>query len=246
MNFKTNLNKNTLIGNEIIKIYFENKTVEFVPPNLRKYIMDLDFLETYYVLKQNPDDFNKNINTGMKIETRYGILRYFLYTKFREEWFGYFIGSLFPNIEILDDKLLCNNSEITSEEYEILFDFIAVSCAEISYEDFIKKIDNSSSKIKDLTEDEKKQKEVQERLEKAKNKKNKKDTNKSNGNKITIDQIVIAILYEFSNLSIEDVYNMNMFTLLEFWSYIGKIIDNQIQIVAAGNGNLKEFTYFIH
>jgi hypothetical protein len=37
-----------------------------------------------------------------------------------------------------------------------------------------------------------------------------------------------------------------MVTLLDLWKYISKIVDNQIQIVAAGNGLTKKFTYFIN
>lgn len=251
MNFKTNFSKLTLIGNEVIKIYFDDKVIEFVPPNLRTYYSDLDFIEVYYVLRQTPDDFNKNVdNTNMFVETKYGILRFFLYTKFQIEKFEKFIHTLFPNLTILEDELVCGETPLTEQEYDILLDFIAVSCAEKDFKEFMKKIEiglpdsvEKSEGKKELTEHEKKMKDIQDRLDAAKAKKKNKDSGQKT---ITIDQIVIAILYEFKSLNINDVYDMNVFTLLEFWGYIGKIIDNQIQIVAAGNGNLKDFTYFIN
>lgn len=250
MNFKTNFNKLTLLGNIPNKIYFEDKTVEFVPPNLQLYLMDLDFIEILSLLKQSPEEFNKNIEvTKMVIETRYGILRFLLYSKFRTKDVEQFISSVFPNLKIIDDLLYCDDKKITEKEYNILLDFILVSCAEKGYDELIKELEVEAEikSERELTPAEKKMKELQDKVDKAKKKnKSKEPSSKSEESSITIDQIIIAILYEFPNLSIKDIYSMNMFSLLQFWTYVGKVVDTQIQIVAAGNGNLKKFTYFIN
>lgn len=244
MNFKTNFSKLTLLGNEKIKIYFDDKTVEFVPPNVRRYLTDLDFIEFMYILKMEPKDFSKIFNGNFVVETKYEVLMAILKTDYKTSLILQYFNELFPNIVYKESHLECN-TYITSEEYDLLIEFLLVSCAELSFDSLMSKIDGGKQEeIKPLTDLEKRKLEVEEKLKKAKEKK-KSQTDKKDSS-ITIDQIVVAILYEFPSLSIDDIYSMNMITLLDFWKYVAKVIDTQIHITAAGNGLTKDFTYFIN
>lgn len=247
MTFKTNFSKLTLIGNQEIKIYFENKTIEFVPPNLRLYLSDMDFNEMFYILKQTPEDYYKMANNidfivNNKYETLLAILKIFPRAKDLIKSFN----TVFPNLIYIENHFECNSSPLSSEEYETIIDMLLVSCAEKDYEEFLKGTKPKEEKKNSFQIEAEKRLEAAKakKLDKKKDKKENKESSKANN--ITIDQIVISVLYEFPGFTLDRVYDMNMFTLLEFWKYVSKVVDNQIQIVAAGNGNVKKFTYFIN
>lgn len=246
MNFKTNFNKLSLLGNEKIKLYFEDKTVEFVPPNIRLYLLDLDFQEFLYALKQTPETIEQIIKPiKFIVNNNYETFLSILKLDYKTELYIKYFNLLFPNLNYQNDQFVYQNIPLNWEEYDILLDILFISCGERDIDPFLKKVEGGLDSEVKFSESQKRFKELQEKIEKAKIKNKSKDK-KLDSKHITIDQIVIAILYEFKSLTLEKVYDMNMFTILEFWKYISKIVDNQIQIVAAGNGNIKEFTYFIN
>lgn len=245
MTFKTNLSRLSLIGNKPIKIYFENKTIIFRPPSISLYLTDLDFSEFLAILKEEPQEFNDTPGIGFIVETKYEIIQALLNMGYKKEMITQFFQLLFPNLTLNECMFYVDNEELTNEEYEILLKILLVSCGEKSLDEFIEYGNNTVAKSEVIVEDPllAKIRAQEQRLKEMKNKKEKKST--ADGSAITIDQIVIGILYEFPSFSLEDIYNMNMFTLLHFWTYVGKVVDTQIQIIAAGNGLIKKFTYFI-
>ena len=146
-----------------------------------------------------------------------------------------YFQQLFPNITY-DTTLRVKESILNSEEYAILLQFLWTTCGESDISLLLKE----ATKTNQLSEIELRTKEATDKIESIKNKN--KQKSKST---ITIDQIVIGILYEFPALTIERIYDMNMFTLLHFWGYASRSEDHKVQIVAAGTGNIKEFTHFI-
>lgn len=246
MNFKTNFSKLALLGNEKIKIYFDDKTVEFAPPNLQLYLLNVEFMEFKALFGLEIDDFNKQFNqTHFIVETKYDILMTILKTGYQQDNILKYLSIVFPNLEYREDLLYVDDKALIDEEFDLLIRILNISCAEVEIDPFLKEIGKgSTSKGIELLNDI--QKKNQEKIDAIRNKNTKtKDKSSTKDNAITIDQIVFAIMYEFS-LKIDDIYRMNMFTLLYYWSYISKVVDNQIQIVAAGNGNIKKFTYFIN
>jgi hypothetical protein len=70
----------------------------------------------------------------------------------------------------------------------------------------------------------------------SKNKDNEKDGLKT---------MLIAILYEFPQYKLEDLWNLNLYTIYYLFSYIGKIANYEVSKIAAGTGNAKRHKYFI-
>ena len=245
MNFKTNLTRLALLSGSNIKIYFENKVVELCPPSLKLYLTDLDFLEFLSLLKQKPVDFNKNIAlTGYSVETSYDVLQLLIKLEYKTSELLTYFKIIFPNSDFRDGVFYFNDQELTNEEYDIILEILLLTCAEGDLNLFLSKLETKEEPVvKKLSVIEKKMKENADKM--ASMKKVDEKTKNSNST-ITIDQIVIGILYEFPSLRLEDIFSMNMVTLLDFWKYVSKVVDNQIQIVAAGNGLTKEFTYFIN
>lgn len=245
MNFKTNLNKFTLLANTPIKIYLEDKTIDFVPPSIQTYFTDLDFTEFKFFLKYDYKK-EKNLNNFI-IQNEYEFFLLILKEDFKKDLFLSYFSKLFPNLSYRNYNFFVDDKSLTYEEYLLLLDFLAVSCGEKSLDDLL--LDNEpqenkeEKQIKDkyLSDLNDKMKIGQQKLEDLK--KSKKQKQKDG---LTIDQIVIAILYEFPGFKLEDILRMNVFAVLYLWENVNKVIDTEIQKIAAGNGLLKDFTYFIN
>lgn len=256
MNFKTNFGKIALLGNVPMYISFSNKKIEFVPPNIKLYLLDDDFAYFLYVVKITPEEF-KNINNRFIVENKYETLMAVLKIDPNANTIVTNLQKVFPNLVYKKSSLMVEEEVVTAEEYEVLLKMLLISCAEQELETFMQEVQVAAKPKRELTASEKRALEVEEKLNRIKKTGKKREKEKqldtkskndtaSKGSTITIDQIIIAILYEFPSLNLEGVYNMSMFTLLVFWSYIQKVVDNQIMIVAAGSGNVKKFTYFIN
>ena len=203
--------------------------------------MDLEFSGFLTLLKLTPKEFTETFSDKYIVSNNYEVILTMIKLGFKKEMILNFFKIMFPNLEFVDSQFKCGGIPVTFEEYSLMLKFIDVSCAEIEFDDFMKNLSSDVKSDKELSKIEQKMKEQQDKVDKAKKKKK----NKS-GEKITIDQIVIGILYEFPSFTLDRIYDMNMFTLLLFWTYVSKVVDTQIQVVAAGNGLTKEFTYFVN
>lgn len=256
MNFKTNFGKIALLGNVPIYIRFSNKTINFVPPNIKLYLLDDDFAYFLYIVKMTPEEF-KTFNEKFIVENKYETLMSVLKIDPNANTIVSNLLKVFPNLTYKKSCLMVDEEVVTAEEYEVLLKMLLISCGEMDMDLFMNQVQVAAKPPRELTPSEKRAKEVEEKLERIKKTGKKREKEKqpdtksenntaSKSSTIMIDQIIIAILYEFPSLTLEGVYNMSMFTLLDFWSYIQKVVDNQIMIVAAGSGHVKKFTYFIN
>ena len=240
MNFKTDLSKLLLLGNKTINLIFDDKIIKFNPPSM-ELLFSYDFLQMKTLLKTDP----KSIDTkqlGFIVENEYELFLAFLKLAPNSEIILENFNKIFPNINFINNNLICNDSTITYEEFMLMNDLLDISCGDKDLNSFLKEQSDEKKEKKNshLSDLEKRMKENEEKLKKIK------EDKKGNQDSITIDQIVIAIIYEFPGLKIDDVFKMNFYSVLELWKYISKIVDTKIQIVAAGNGLIKDFTYFIN
>lgn len=239
MIFKTDLNKLLLLGNKTIHIFFKDKIVNFIPPTL-----ELLYSYNFSELKTVLDTDYTTIDLHIIVENQYEFFLAFLKISDHRDIIMENFNKIFPNIIYSKNQLFCDDLPITNDEFLVLRDFLKVTCAEQDLSTILPEaqVEQEEEKPKGkFAELFNKLQDNEEKLKKMKEK-NKKG---SSGN-ITIDQIVVAIIYEFPSLKIEDVFQMNLFSILEMWKYVSKVIDTKIQITAAGNGLVKNFTYFIN
>jgi hypothetical protein len=79
--------------------------------------------------------------------------------------------------------------------------------------------------------------------DKIKKIKEKKQNTDSEG-KLELDKAVIAVIKEF-NQSMEQVMNMNIYTILWYYNYALRFNNYRIETIAYGNGLIKKHRYFI-
>ena len=243
MIIKHNFNKLNLLKNNIIELHFDNKIIKIQPPTLEDYYLNIEFQMFMMMLKQDINEILKrDPNFPLVVETPYELIQAFIMLNLHKETLIRGFQKITPELTFDKNELTYNNIKLTSEEFDYILKVLWVSCGELEFDKTIKDFEPTTTQK--LSEVQQKLLDHQKRIDDAKAKKNKKQQNdKSN---ITIENIVLAILYEFPSFTSEDVYKMNMFTIYYLWQLLSRVVDNQIQIVAAGNGNIKDFTYFIN
>lgn len=61
----------------------------------------------------------------------------------------------------------------------------------------------------------------------------------------TLEDMLVAILYEYQQYKLEDLFKLNVYTLHFLFKYIGKIANYEVSQIAAGFGTQKKHKYFI-
>jgi hypothetical protein len=87
--------------------------------------------------------------------------------------------------------------------------------------------------------------EIEKRLkeQKLKVQKIKQSSRKKDG--LKFDDLFAAILYEFPQYKLEDIFELNIYTFYYLFKYVGRIANYEVSQIAAGNGLAKKHKYFI-
>ena len=83
-------------------------------------------------------------------------------------------------------------------------------------------------------------KETQQRIQQIKSKGRSVDRSQTN-----LQDIMAAILYEFPQYQLTDLFKLNIFTFYYLFRYVGRIANYEVSKIAAGNGLTKKHKYFI-
>lgn len=140
-----------------------------------------------------------------------------------------------------DGKILINDVIITEERFNILKLMFSIATGEKDFSEWTNFLQQKDTEEKEMDALSKSILEKM-RLNEEKIKKTKEGKNNS-GKKTDIDIIMLSIVNEIPSISLNDIFNMNYFTFMWYYSNINKLVENKIQIVAAGNGLVKDFNY---
>ena len=141
------------------------------------------------------------------------------------------LSSIFPSLEVKENKLLFGGIEITEDQFDLLFDMLMVSAGQKSFEDFEKPEGSGDEEFDEFF---KRQKEYEEKIKKA----------KMRSQKFEFDQVVLAVVTYFPQYKIQDLLKINYFTLLTLYEYAIKREYQFINDVAAGNGLMSKDTKY--
>lgn len=235
MSFKHNCTKFYLLTNKPVKFWNEetDETFEIKLPTLDSLYNNNNLAYFINFIQEDLSSIQKMIN--LQIGSHYEFIHLICSLSVKNKDFAilknYFINAL----KLLNEKfefkniLFIDKIVITPEIFEQILDIIFMS------------LDKEITKIKpeddEFTRMEKEAKIRADRI--RKNSKNK-DSKGSN-----IEDIIAAILYEFSQYKIEDLMSMNLYTIYYLFRYVGKIANYEVSQIAAGNGLAKKHKYFI-
>jgi hypothetical protein len=176
----------------------------------------------------------KDMIPGQEIKTHYEFLQILcllaeanLETKQLVEKFISALQIIIPDIN-LNGKLIRIQDFILTPE---LFNDIDTVIFKILEKERIK-IEPEDDEI------EKRLKEEKLKIQRIKQNSRKKDT-------LKFDDLFAAILYEFPQYKLEDIFELNIYTFYYLFKYVGRIANYEVSQIAAGNGLAKKHKYFI-
>jgi hypothetical protein len=87
--------------------------------------------------------------------------------------------------------------------------------------------------------------EIEKRLKEQKLKIQRIKQNSRKKDSLKFDDLFAAILYEFPQYKLEDIFELNIYTFYYLFKYVGRIANYEVSQIAAGNGLAKKHKYFI-
>lgn len=137
------------------------------------------------------------------------------------------LNMIIGDFKYVDGSFYSGEVPIVDEVFEIICDYVAIAIGGISFSELVKK--NELAKLSP----EERAWEERKRMNESKIRKSKNKTGKI----ISLDIIMACLTYEF-HISLQDLYEMNKYTVYFLYSQVGKISNYEVTKIAAGTGNL--------
>ena len=233
-NFKNNYSELLLLANEDVIFRDSSKSFKFVPMSVRNIFFNEDLGAILSFFDTEIEDLKKSLN--LKIATtHYQVLLTVFMLGLKREEFKEFSSKLFcglrillPEIEFKDEQLwvgeILLESSLFEEIIKLIFKILGKKKVFISEED------------DEFTRMEKEAILRAERIRK---------NSKKNDNDSKLEDSLIALVYEYPQYKIEDLFDLNIYTFNYLFKYVGKIANYEVSKIAAGNGLAKRHKYFI-
>lgn len=240
--FNTNFNKTNLLRKRY-KFYLDfgnEQVIHFKFPTFGELYDKVDEIDaTLYLMTANPNEFDK-VEMGFLAKNTYEL---FWGTLKLSPFYANKIKTFFNNyfeeeFDFKNDKIIVGNTELDEEKFNLITTMFLIATG---YKNFSEWTD-LFNKPKEDSLDELSNSILRKMAQN--NEKIKKTKENKQGQKTTdLDMIMLSIVNEIQSISLDDIFDMNYFTFMWYYSNLNKLIENKIQIVAAGNGLIKNFNY---
>jgi hypothetical protein len=235
-NFRHNFSKVLLLANE--NITFENdnqERFELIPMKVKELYLNTNLIWFLNFLEEDLDSLQKYL-VSVKIESHYHFIITLctLAEKYQElqETKDFFLKALNVIVPGFTFERQLKIDSISVDEK--LFDLIV---------EVVNKIMSKKEKIKVVDGDDemtRRMKEMQKKIQEIKSK-----GKKMNENSTSFEDMFAALLYEFPQYKLQDLFELNIYTFYYLFKYVGKIANYEVSKIAAGNGLAKKHKYFI-
>jgi hypothetical protein len=240
----TSLQELSLIYNLPVTFSLNNRRdITFRCPSIGDLFIDKDLKKFLGYIALTPEKIKESkntINLPFKYATQGDIVKGLItFSEFAPLLAKYFLKYI-DNSEYKERDIYVDNVKILSEEFDYIAKVILVSLNQITYDAVEIKEQEEKNTNPILSEIERKQKEAEEKLKKVKAKKD-----KSKG--LSLEQIMLAISYEF-HLSPDYLLKLNYFGLIWYFSYVGKVDAHKLNqmILSSGMSKQKSYSYWLN
>ena len=237
-NFNTNFSEVLLIANQNVKFWTNDDSLvfELIPMKTKDMFLNSDLIWFLIFLDSDLNDFITMRDT-YNIETHFDFIRVVCAIseseKFVQSLAKRFLSGMqiiLPDIDFKNRLIMIKETVLTQSMFDEIFRVVY-------------KIMGRKEEIKILeTDDEmtQKMKRIQERIAKIK-----KEGKRMNENSTSFEDMFAALLYEFPQYKMQDLFELNIYTFYYLFKYVGKIANYEVSKIAAGNGLTKKHKYFI-
>lgn len=234
MSFNHNCSKTYLLINKPVIFIDEetNQTFQINLPTLEAFYTNQNLLLLLSILEKDLFELEKIIS-NVKLKDSYDFIHIVFslsekvieFNKLKKELL---IGLCYLNNGFNFNKILrINDIIITPEIFNLIVDVIFMS------------LDKEKTKINEKDDEfTRMEKEAKMRAERIRKNSKKED-------KDSLNDMLIAILYEFPQYQLKDLFQLNVYTIYYLFKYVGKIANYEVSKIAAGNGLAKKHKYFI-
>jgi hypothetical protein len=243
-NIKTTLEKIVLINNLPVQFSInDRRPITFRCPTIREMITDLDFMSFLSALSLTPEKIKEqNIKLSFTTNTRGEIIQGLIFINEVNNVLQKYFVKLLQGAELVNNReIFVNGEKVLSYEWQYIADTILVSLGQEEYVDKkqteTEKESESNPIISKILQA---QKESEEKLKKAKQK-------KSSNNKLTIEEVMLSLVYEFG-IPFEKLLDMNYFGVVWCFGYVGKVDAHKMNqmILSSGMSKEKNYSYWLN
>jgi hypothetical protein len=243
-NIKTTLEKIVLINNLPVQFSInDRRPITFRCPTIREMITDLDFMSFISALSLTPEKIKEqNIKLSFTTNTRGEIIQGLIFINEVNNVLQKYFVKLLQGAELVNNReIFVNGEKVLSYEWQYIADTILVSLGQEEYVDKkqteTEKESESNPIISKILQA---QKENEEKLKKAKQK-------KSSNNKLTIEEVMLSLVYEFG-IPFEKLLDMNYFGVVWCFGYVGKVDAHKMNqmILSSGMSKEKNYSYWLN
>lgn len=240
---KSTFEKNSLINHLPVEFKLQDRrNIKFTYPTVEDLLTDLDlqlFLTLISLTKEKLQETKIPIN--FPTENRGQIISNFIafsdYGLILKKYFSKYV----ENVEVKEDGLYINDLKLNSEEYNYIAWIMLISCGaeQVADEDIapVKKVEKLTPEMEAILA---KQKEAEEKLRRIKQK-------KAKNSGFTIEQVMLAITYEFG-IPMKDLIKLNYYSLFWYFSFVGKVDSHKLNqlIISSGFSKKKDYSYWLN
>ena len=238
-NINSTFDKMSLIHNIPVQFSIdERRPIEFSFPTIRDSLGDINFKTFLGIIGLTPEKIKeKNLKLNFIVQIHGDIIQGLIANEDYSKLLVPYLLKYIKNSEYMDKAIFVNHEKVMSYELDYIIDKILISIGQKNFDEEEKideeKLNPAIAKIM------KAQKESEEKLKKIKQK-------KSEGG-LNIEQIMLAVTYEFGITS-KDILELNYFGLIWYFSYVGKVDAHKLNqmILSSGMSKQKSYNYWLN
>lgn len=231
--FKHNYSEVLLLSNQNIKFWNEEGSFELTPMSFGDVLSNRELGYVLGAFELSAEKLQEQVK-GFKVNDHYEFFHLILTMGAKKEKMSEAsrtvergLQTLIPNIRF-DEALWIDDIFVTKKLFGMIMDvvFLIMGKERISIEE----------EDDEFTRMEKKAALRAQQI---------RDSGKKGGGGDSLKDMLAALLYEFPQYKLEDLFKLNIFTVYYLFGYIGKIANYEVSKIAAGNGLVKKHKYFI-
>lgn len=240
---RSTFEKNSLINHLAVEFSLESRrNIKFTYPTIEDLLSDLDLQLFITLIGLNKEKLKQSkIQVNFPVDTRGEIISNFIaFTDYGIILKKYFLKYI-QDAKEKEDGLYVGELKIISKEFDYIAWIILISCGVEQVQDEeispVKKVEKLTPEMEAILA---KQKEAEERLRKIKQK-------KAKNSGFTIEQIMLAITYEFG-IPMKDLIKLNYYSIFWYFSFVGKVDSHKLNqlIISSGFSKKKDYSYWLN